>query len=137
MGSYLTSLRKLSTLPINLALPGHNEPISNLPARCEQIMSHQLQRRDRLEALLDDQPRTAYELGVLVSPAAAATGAASPPTSAATPSAPWRRTSRAWSARNWPSGSKMTRWCGTGGRGDKAACADVRGGQRSYSPPRN
>jgi glyoxylase-like metal-dependent hydrolase (beta-lactamase superfamily II) len=69
IGSYLSSLRMLKELPIKLTLPGHGEPITDLPARCEQILSHQLGRRDRLHALLDDRPRTAYELGVLVWPA--------------------------------------------------------------------
>jgi glyoxylase-like metal-dependent hydrolase (beta-lactamase superfamily II) len=69
IGSYLRSLNTLKELPIKLTLPGHGEPITDLRARCEQILSHQLGRRDRLRTLLDDQPRTAYELGALVWPA--------------------------------------------------------------------
>jgi glyoxylase-like metal-dependent hydrolase (beta-lactamase superfamily II) len=59
---YLDSLRELAAMEIELALPGHGEPFSDLAARARESLGHQLDRRERLLALLGPEPQTAYAL---------------------------------------------------------------------------
>lgn len=59
---YLDSLRELAEMDVALALPGHGEPFPDLAARARESLQHQLDRRERLVALLGPTPQTAYEL---------------------------------------------------------------------------
>ncbi len=62
MGQYLRSLRELTQLEVDLALPGHGRAFSSVAERLDAILRHQLRRQAQLKALLNDTPQTAYEL---------------------------------------------------------------------------
>jgi glyoxylase-like metal-dependent hydrolase (beta-lactamase superfamily II) len=64
LGDYLHSLRKVSTLPATIVLPGHGEPFKDLAARVEEIIAHHAQREMEILALLDGQPQHAYQLAM-------------------------------------------------------------------------
>jgi glyoxylase-like metal-dependent hydrolase (beta-lactamase superfamily II) len=68
IGSYTASLRQLSTLDVDLALPGHGPSMTNLAARAEEILYYQQRRRDQLLGLLTATPQTAYDLAAQVWP---------------------------------------------------------------------
>jgi glyoxylase-like metal-dependent hydrolase (beta-lactamase superfamily II) len=62
LGDYLHSLRKVSTLPASIVLPGHGEPFKDLAVRVEEIIEHHEQREMQILTLLDEQPQHAYRL---------------------------------------------------------------------------
>src|SRR5205814_8712138 len=62
LGDYLDSLRKVSTLPASIVLPGHGEPFKDLAGRVEEIIEHHEQREMQILTLLNGQPQHAYQL---------------------------------------------------------------------------
>jgi glyoxylase-like metal-dependent hydrolase (beta-lactamase superfamily II) len=62
MPGYLSSLQWVAELPVRLALPGHGAPLSKLRERALGLVGHQTERQDQLQALLTNEPQTAYEL---------------------------------------------------------------------------
>src|SRR6266480_1557104 len=62
LGDYLDSLRKVSTLPASIVLPGHGEPFADLAGRTAEIIEHHRQREMDILALLEKGPQHAYEL---------------------------------------------------------------------------
>ena len=62
MGDYLHSLRKVSTLPASIVLPGYGEPFKDLAGRVAEIIEHHEQREMQILTLLDEQPQHAYRL---------------------------------------------------------------------------
>ena len=62
LGDYLDSLRKVSTLPASIVLPGHGEPFKNLAGRVEEIIEHHEERESQIMNLLDEKPQNAYQL---------------------------------------------------------------------------
>lgn len=62
LGDYLDSLRKVSTLPASLVLPGHGEPFPELAGRVEEIIEHHEQREMQILALLDGRPQHAHQI---------------------------------------------------------------------------
>ena len=66
MRQYLDSLGRIGRLPAERALPAHGEPFERVAQRVEQVVQHQLDRRERLQSLLTDRPQTAYELAQVV-----------------------------------------------------------------------
>lgn len=66
MRQYVDSLRRIGTLRPERALPGHGEPFERVAERVEQVLEHQLNRREQLKSLLTGRPRTAYELARVI-----------------------------------------------------------------------
>jgi len=62
LGDYLDSLRKVSTLPASIVLPGHGEPFPGLETRVREIIEHHEQREMQILALLEGQPQHAYQV---------------------------------------------------------------------------
>jgi glyoxylase-like metal-dependent hydrolase (beta-lactamase superfamily II) len=62
LGDYLHSLKKVSTLPASIVLPGHGEPFKDLAGRVAEIIEHHEQREMQILTLLDEQPQHAYRL---------------------------------------------------------------------------
>lgn len=60
--SYLDGLRTLGALNVTQAFPGHRDPFENFSERTVQLLEHHEQRLDRMEELLKDEPRSAYEI---------------------------------------------------------------------------
>jgi glyoxylase-like metal-dependent hydrolase (beta-lactamase superfamily II) len=66
MGRYVQSLERIAALPVERALPAHGDPFEQVAARAGQVIRHQLDRRERLRAMLTDRPQTAYEMAQIV-----------------------------------------------------------------------
>ena len=62
LGDYLDSLRKVSTLPASIVLPGHGEPFKDLAGRVAEIIEHHELREMQILTLLDEQSQNAYQL---------------------------------------------------------------------------
>ncbi len=62
LADYKDSLKKVSTLPASIALPGHGEPFTDLAGRTEEILEHHEQREMQILALLENHPQHAYEI---------------------------------------------------------------------------
>ena len=63
---YLDSLRRIGELQAERALPAHGEPFEGVAERVEQVVRHQLSRREHLRSLMTERPRTPYELAQVV-----------------------------------------------------------------------
>jgi glyoxylase-like metal-dependent hydrolase (beta-lactamase superfamily II) len=59
---YLASLRQTHETELELVLPGHGEPIDDHRALIERRFEMHTERRDRLDGLIHDRRRSAYEL---------------------------------------------------------------------------
>jgi len=53
MTEYLTSIDSLSRLQVTVGLPGHGDPIHNVPARCASAAAHHLNRAAEVARLVD------------------------------------------------------------------------------------
>jgi glyoxylase-like metal-dependent hydrolase (beta-lactamase superfamily II) len=62
LGDYLESLELVAALGLDLALPGHGDPIENPGERCRAIVAHHRDRLDRTEEALAGEPRTGYDV---------------------------------------------------------------------------
>jgi len=62
LGDYLDSLKKVSTLPASIVLPGHGEPFIGLATRVREIIEHHEEREMQILALLEGQPQHAYQV---------------------------------------------------------------------------
>ena len=62
LGDYLDSLKKVSTLPASIVLPGHGEPFIGLATRVREIIEHHGQREMQILTLLEGQPQHAYQV---------------------------------------------------------------------------
>lgn len=62
LADYLESLKKVSTLPAKLVLPGHREPFTNLAKRTKEIIEHHRERENLIKQLVEQQPQHAYQL---------------------------------------------------------------------------
>jgi glyoxylase-like metal-dependent hydrolase (beta-lactamase superfamily II) len=61
---YLDSMRATRELPVELALPGHGEPITNHVALIDDRLRMHARRAQKLLGMLADGPLTAYEIAV-------------------------------------------------------------------------
>jgi glyoxylase-like metal-dependent hydrolase (beta-lactamase superfamily II) len=68
LGDYLSSLERTVELAPRLALPGHGEPIHDPAGRAEELIDHHRRRLDETRALLDDRPRSGYEVSLALFP---------------------------------------------------------------------
>jgi glyoxylase-like metal-dependent hydrolase (beta-lactamase superfamily II) len=62
LGDYLASLHKVVDLAPAIAYPGHREPLADPAARAQEILEHHRLRLEQTAALLDGEPRSAFEL---------------------------------------------------------------------------
>lgn len=62
LADYLESLKKVSTLPATLVLPGHREPFTDLARRTKEIIEHHHERENLIKQLVDQEPQHAYQL---------------------------------------------------------------------------
>ena len=65
---YLRSLQRVAELDVNLALPGHGEPITDHCALIAERLQHHEARLARILTALDSRPRTAYEITQAILP---------------------------------------------------------------------
>lgn len=66
LGDYLHSLKKVSTLPATLVLPGHGEPFTDLAARTREITEHHRERENQIKHLIEQHPQHAYQIATQV-----------------------------------------------------------------------
>jgi glyoxylase-like metal-dependent hydrolase (beta-lactamase superfamily II) len=60
--TYLRSLARTRELPAEILLPGHGEPITDHVALIDERFAMHRRRAEKLRGLIDERPRTAYEL---------------------------------------------------------------------------
>jgi glyoxylase-like metal-dependent hydrolase (beta-lactamase superfamily II) len=60
--AYLESLLRTRELPAEIVLPGHGEPITDHRALIDERFARTRARAERIGALIDERPSTAYEL---------------------------------------------------------------------------
>lgn len=59
---YLRELQRIAQLDIQVAYPGHGEPVTDVPQLVETRLAMHAQRAEKLRALCAEQPRTLYAL---------------------------------------------------------------------------
>jgi glyoxylase-like metal-dependent hydrolase (beta-lactamase superfamily II) len=65
LGDYLDSLRRTRDLGLQLALPGHGDPVEDPSARAADLIEHHRRRLEKTEAALDGgAARTGYEVSL-------------------------------------------------------------------------
>lgn len=68
--AYVESVGRMRALDLDLVLPGHGPPFSGHRAVIDRLLAFYGQRQGRIRALLDERPRTPYELSRALFPAA-------------------------------------------------------------------
>jgi glyoxylase-like metal-dependent hydrolase (beta-lactamase superfamily II) len=68
LADYLESLGRIAELEPRLALPGHGDPITNPAERARELTEHHRRRLEETATVLDGEPRTAYDLSLLLFP---------------------------------------------------------------------
>ena len=63
---YIESLRRVGALSAERGLPAHGEPFQRVAERAEQVVEHQLKRREHMKSLMTDRPQTPYEVAKVV-----------------------------------------------------------------------
>jgi glyoxylase-like metal-dependent hydrolase (beta-lactamase superfamily II) len=66
LGDYVRSLRRTMELAPRIVYPGHGEPIDDAAARADELIEHHRVRLDDTAAALSGEPRTAYEVALMV-----------------------------------------------------------------------
>jgi glyoxylase-like metal-dependent hydrolase (beta-lactamase superfamily II) len=64
LGDYLASLERTVELAPSLALPGHNDVVSDPAGRAREILEHHRRRLDEAAAALAPEGRSAYEVSL-------------------------------------------------------------------------
>jgi glyoxylase-like metal-dependent hydrolase (beta-lactamase superfamily II) len=64
LGDYLASLERTVELAPHLALPGHNDVVSDPAGRAREILEHHRRRLDETVSALASEPRSAYEVSL-------------------------------------------------------------------------
>jgi glyoxylase-like metal-dependent hydrolase (beta-lactamase superfamily II) len=64
LGDYLTSLERTVELAPSLALPGHNDVVSDPAGRAREILEHHRRRLDEAASALAPEGRSAYEVSL-------------------------------------------------------------------------
>lgn len=60
--NYLESMRRTRELELDLVLPGHGDPISDHRTLIDERFAMHRRRAEKLHGLIDERPRTAYDL---------------------------------------------------------------------------
>jgi glyoxylase-like metal-dependent hydrolase (beta-lactamase superfamily II) len=66
LADYQASLRRTIELAPEVALPGHGEPVADPVTRAREILEHHERRLDETAAALGSEPRTAYDVSVVL-----------------------------------------------------------------------
>ena len=66
LGEYLASLERTIELAPQIALPGHGDPIDDPAGRVREIQEHHRIRLDETAAALGEDPRSAYEVSLVL-----------------------------------------------------------------------
>ena len=66
LDDYVRSLNQIRQLEVNLILPGHGGPFTDLERRIEELIQHHEQRNAEILSTIKDKPRTAYEIATRV-----------------------------------------------------------------------
>ena len=61
LADYLASLEKVSSLNVDLCLPGHRTPINDFGKRIDQLIEHHRERAAEVLDILTAGPRSAYD----------------------------------------------------------------------------
>jgi glyoxylase-like metal-dependent hydrolase (beta-lactamase superfamily II) len=72
LGDYLDSLERIVELAPHIAYAGHGDTIEDPPARARELIEHHRERLARTRDALSDEPRNAYEVSLMIFPAALA-----------------------------------------------------------------
>jgi len=62
LGKYLDSLDDLKKLDVELILPGHEKPFTQLRPRIDELIQHHEERILEILATLEGEPKTAYQI---------------------------------------------------------------------------
>ena len=62
LGDYIGSLNKLKKLDVELVLPGHQHPFTEIKQRIEEIIQHHERRSSAILETLAARPKTAYRI---------------------------------------------------------------------------
>jgi glyoxylase-like metal-dependent hydrolase (beta-lactamase superfamily II) len=62
LGDYLASLNHLKELDVEIVLPGHEQPFTDLKSRIEAIIQHHRFRSGQILGALDSKPKTAHQI---------------------------------------------------------------------------
>jgi glyoxylase-like metal-dependent hydrolase (beta-lactamase superfamily II) len=68
LGDYLDSLARIAELGPRVSFAGHGPLIVDPPARARELIAHHGERLDATRAALDGQPRTAYDVSLILFP---------------------------------------------------------------------
>jgi glyoxylase-like metal-dependent hydrolase (beta-lactamase superfamily II) len=68
LGDYMRSLERIADLVPRVALPGHFDPIDDPAGRARELIAHHDERLGQTAAALDGQPRSAYEVSLVLFP---------------------------------------------------------------------
>lgn len=60
LAEFLGSLQELGTYGVKLAFPGHRDPFTDFEGRIAELQQHHIRRLDKMAAMLEEEPRTAY-----------------------------------------------------------------------------
>ena len=66
LGDYLGALERTIALEPRLALPGHGEPLHDPVGRARELIEHHRKRLDAAAAALSAEPRTAYDVSLVL-----------------------------------------------------------------------
>ncbi len=66
LGAFLTSLKKISALPVDMVLPGHRRLFSDCRGRIIELEEHHRHRLDEAYAVLAAGPLTGYQVAALM-----------------------------------------------------------------------
>lgn len=62
LDDFLTSLKKIAVLPVNIVLPGHRRIFTDCRGRICELLEHHRQRADEAFNILGDGPKTGYQV---------------------------------------------------------------------------
>lgn len=60
--SYIESLRATREMPAEIVLPGHGDPVTDHVALIDERLARTERRKEKILGLIEERPRTAYEL---------------------------------------------------------------------------
>ncbi len=66
LDDFYAALHMIERLDVELALPGHGEPISDHRARIAEVLAHHERRKSQMLALLTDGPRSGWEIAMTI-----------------------------------------------------------------------
>ncbi len=62
LGEYVKSLERTASLDVNLVLPGHRSVFRDMRSRIEELKEHHARREDEILLILEEGPKTAFEV---------------------------------------------------------------------------